>query len=93
GKAGRLTIRSKAADRQVSIEVADTGCGIDPEQLPRIFDPFFTTKSKAERPDMQGTGLGLAISKYIVEQAGGVLSVESTPGAGTCFSLALPLAE
>ncbi|NLX04598.1 MAG: hypothetical protein GXY33_05600, partial [Phycisphaerae bacterium] len=42
GKAGRLTIRSKAADRQVSIEVADTGCGIDPEQLPRIFDPFFT---------------------------------------------------
>ncbi len=66
--------------------VADTGVGIDEENLPKIFDPFFTTKSA-------GTGLGLAVTYRIVESHGGVLRVESTPGMGTILQVILPLAD
>ena len=66
----------------VEIRVADTGVGIPPESLERIFDPFFTTKP-------EGTGLGLATVHRIVEGHGGTLRVESSPGAGTTFSIAL----
>ena len=72
----------------VSIEVRDQGCGIPPDQIARVFDPFFTTK-----PVGEGTGLGLSISYQIVKQHGGDISVESTPGEGTCFRVELPSAE
>jgi signal transduction histidine kinase len=74
------------ADRVV-VEVRDEGCGIPPEQLERIFDPFFTTK-----PVGEGTGLGLSISYQIVQSHYGELSVTSTPGRGSCFRVALPVA-
>ncbi|HET9598835.1 MAG TPA: ATP-binding protein, partial [Anaeromyxobacteraceae bacterium] len=66
-------------------EVHDNGCGIAPELLPRIFDPFFTTK-----PVGEGTGLGLSISQGIVLSLGGEIGVESEPGRGTTFRVALP---
>lgn len=66
------------------IEVEDTGCGIQKENLKRIFDPFFTTKTS-------GTGLGLAISKKIVEEHGGIIKVESEINKGTIFRVYLPL--
>jgi len=71
---------------QAEIVVADTGEGMTPEVAASIFQPYFTTKAK-------GTGLGLAISRSIIEEHGGSISVESTPGQGSAFTLRLPLGE
>jgi PAS domain S-box-containing protein len=83
----RLRVCTRRTDDDMVIEVADTGCGIDPEHLPLLFDPFFTTKDVGE-----GTGLGLSISHNIVTGHGGRIEVESEPGRGTCFRIHLPLA-
>jgi len=80
-----VTTRREGTDR-VAVEVEDNGHGIPPEILPRIFDPFFTTKEVG-----RGTGLGLSIAYKIVEQHGGVIKVDSKPGAGTRFCVILPL--
>ncbi len=69
----------------VRIQVRDHGQGIAPEHLPHVFEPFFTTKDSDK-----GTGLGLSIAWGIVEDHGGWMSAESTPGAGSCFSVFLP---
>jgi len=69
----------------VRITVADEGCGIPPEHLPRIFDPYFTTKQ-------DGTGLGLATSYSVVRRHGGTIQVESQEGAGATFCVYLPTA-
>jgi two-component system cell cycle sensor histidine kinase/response regulator CckA len=70
--------------RRVQIAVSDSGAGIPSEVMTRIFEPFFTTKGQA------GSGLGLAISKELIEQAGGAIRVENTPGAGATFTIELP---
>jgi PAS domain S-box-containing protein len=70
----------------VCVEVADTGEGIAPENLGRVFDPFFTTK-----PPGRGTGLGLSQVYGFVQQSAGLLDLQSTPGQGTCLTLALPI--
>ncbi|MCK4620781.1 MAG: HAMP domain-containing protein [Desulfuromonadales bacterium] len=67
------------------LQVRDQGSGIDPEHLRHIFDPFFTTKEIG-----QGTGLGLSIAYGIIEEHEGWISVESTLGEGSCFSVYLP---
>ncbi|MEO0601250.1 MAG: response regulator, partial [Myxococcota bacterium] len=72
----------------VSIEVVDTGRGMDAETLDHVFEPFYTTK-----PDGEGTGLGLASALGIVHQAGGELQAESTPGEGSVFRILLPVAQ
>ena len=83
---GKVTVRTLPVVDGVEIHVADTGTGIDPAIRAKIFDPFFTTK-----PLGQGIGLGLSISHGIVEEHGGRVSVESTPGQGSCFTVFLPL--
>ncbi|MFO0951972.1 MAG: ATP-binding protein [Isosphaeraceae bacterium] len=83
---GSVTVRSRAEEGGVCIEVSDDGCGIPQEVRNRIFDPFFTTK-----PIGQGSGLGLSISYGIVKDHGGTIDVESTPGQGARFVLHLPL--
>ncbi len=70
----------------VTLEVIDTGAGMTAEVKARVFEPFFTTKLPGE-----GTGIGLAAVLEIVEHAGGVISVESEPGQGTCFTIVLPV--
>jgi PAS domain S-box-containing protein len=74
--------------RYCEIAVSDTGVGILPQHLSRIFDPFFTDKPKG-----QGTGLGLAMVYGVTRNHGGGVQVESTPGAGTTFTVYLPLTD
>jgi signal transduction histidine kinase len=74
----------------VTIRVSDTGLGIPARDLPHTFDKFYRVKSQATR-EIAGTGLGLAITKTIVEACGGRICVESVEGAGTTFTLELPL--
>jgi PAS domain S-box-containing protein len=84
---GLITVITATAGDEVSISIADNGCGIAPENLERIFDPFFTTK-----PVGRGTGQGLAIARSIVvEKHGGRIAVQSAVGDGTTFTLYLPL--
>ena len=84
--APRLFHQSEArAGRYVCLQVADTGCGIPPENLRRIFDPFFTTKEVGK-----GTGLGLATAYGIVNQHHGWIEVASHVGEGSTFEVFLP---
>jgi two-component system NtrC family sensor kinase len=85
---GRLTISTwfDPVSQLVEIEFADTGHGIDAQNLERIFDPFFTTKEVGH-----GTGLGLAISYGIVKEHNGTISVDSAVGRGTTFTVQLPV--
>ncbi len=86
GDRGTITVESRADDGWISIRVTDDGSGIEPEHMGEIFSPFFTTK-----PVGQGTGLGLAVSYGIVSRLGGTIDVESTLGAGTTFTIRLPV--
>ena len=69
----------------VSISVRDEGHGIPKEHLSRVFQPFFTTKGSGK-----GTGLGLALADWVIREHGGWITVESTLGKGSCFSICLP---
>ena len=86
---GQLTIATRRHEAEaVEIAVADTGAGIAENLLDKVFEPFFTTKAPGE-----GSGLGLSIVYGFVRQSGGDISVASTLGQGTCFSLRFPLAQ
>lgn len=102
-RGGRLTLRTRDAQWDVdsaaeapgvrpvsyiSLEVADTGCGMTEDVRSRIFEPFFTTKASGK-----GIGLGLAVVYGIVTQAGGHITVRSAPGQGCTFQIYLPRAE
>jgi PAS domain S-box-containing protein len=87
GETGTLTITTRVVDGDsVEVRIADTGCGISDEKLPRIFDPGFTTKGA-----LLGTGLGLSIVYQIVEGHGGEIAVASDVGKGTVFTVRLPV--
>jgi PAS domain S-box-containing protein len=96
---GRLRVTAANSDRWpgitpgstilasvVIVKITDTGTGIPAEELPRIWEPFFTTKAK-------GTGLGLAIIYAVIKKHGGTITVESTVGTGTTFTLILPATD
>jgi len=84
---GTLTVDTVVRGRMVTIVVRDSGTGMDPETLARAGEPFFTTKGAGV-----GTGLGLAMIYGSVEQSGGSIRMESTPGAGTVVHLLFPVA-
>ena len=81
---GKLAITSRESNANMKIAFADTGIGMTKEIMEKIWTPFFTTKAK-------GMGLGLAICKRIVEAHGGSISVESTVGKGTTFTVTIPI--
>jgi two-component system, NtrC family, sensor histidine kinase HydH len=82
---GKLTLIGHVEYGRVLLDVIDTGVGIEPEVMAKLFRPFHTTK-----PD--GNGLGLATTRKIVVAHGGTIEVQSTPGRGTKFTIALPAA-
>lgn len=81
---GTVTVKTRLAGDMAEIDVIDRGSGIDAKNLESIFNPFFTTKAT-------GVGLGLAICSKIVDEHGGQITVESTPGEGSVFRVFLPL--
>ncbi len=83
---GSIRLSAQEVDDQVILKITDTGTGMKPEVKSRLFDPFFTTKGKA------GTGMGLAVSFGIIRRHNGSIEVESEPGSGTTFMIALPKA-
>ena len=81
-------IRASRGDG-VIVRVEDRGCGVSQEHLPRIFERFYRV-DKARSRSLGGTGLGLAIVKHVITAHGGRVTVESTPGVGSTFSILLP---
>jgi two-component system, NtrC family, sensor kinase len=84
---GRIEVRTALVDGWAELQFEDNGCGIPQEIIDKIYDPFFTTKEVG-----RGSGQGLAIARSIVvDKHAGRISVASTPGEGTCFTLRLPV--
>jgi len=81
-----LSLMTQRKRDTVQIVVSDTGHGMQPSVSQRVFEPFFTTK-----PPGEGTGLGLSVSYGIIQAHGGTISVDSTPDAGTTFTIVLPI--
>lgn len=89
---GRVTVEfSTTPDRFVQIAVTDTGCGIQPADLPQIFNEF--SKVPSAMPTAQGAQLGLCITKTLITMHKGKIWVDSTPGVGTRFFFTLPIAD
>ncbi len=85
---GTITITTKSSEKEITIIIADDGCGIEKEILSSIFDPFFTTKEPGK-----GTGLGLGICRTIIKKHGGEITVKSETGKGTIFTIRLPFSQ
>lgn len=83
-KTGHVSFSLTEESRMAVIQVTDTGKGIPPSDLPQIFEPFYTTKE-------EGTGLGLSVCQKIVEDHGGRITVDSEVGAGTTFTVRIPI--
>src|SRR5262249_23724447 len=89
--AGKIQVHAENGENQVRVSVRDHGEGISAQNLPKLFQKFTQIDSSATRK-AGGTGLGLVISKGIIEQHGGQMGVESTPGEGSTFFFTLPAA-
>lgn len=88
-RVGRVIVSVEQREQEGVLRVRDTGIGIDPDDLPHIFERFYRADRARSR---QGTGLGLSIAQALVEQFGGRITAESTPGQGSTFTVWLPLA-
>jgi two-component system phosphate regulon sensor histidine kinase PhoR len=90
---GRIEVRVQELEGgRLELAVRDTGPGIAPEHLPRITERFYRIDRSRSR-ETGGTGLGLAIVKHVVQRHGGELRIDSTPGAGSTFTILLPQAR
>jgi signal transduction histidine kinase len=92
GSGGTLSIKAQTSKEQVTIEVRDSGCGIEKKYLTRMFEPFFTTKNGQGDNNMvqSGSGLGLYLCQRVIDEHGGTISVESEPDMGSTFIITLP---
>lgn len=89
GKGGTVRTKARGDGSVVSVSVADTGVGIQAEDVARLFDKYEQARSRSTRGE-KGTGLGLYITKQLVELHGGQIGVTSAPGAGSTFTFTLP---
>ena len=89
-RGGTVELAVEGLDNEVTITVLDSGAGIPEEQLPHIFEKFYQASNQAQS-SARGTGLGLAIAREIVEAHGGTISVSSSIGSGTTFTITLPV--
>jgi two-component system phosphate regulon sensor histidine kinase PhoR len=87
---GEVTIRAARLPGTLEIAVSDTGIGIASDEIPRIFERFY--KADQSRAG-GGSGLGLALVKHAVEAQNGSVRVESTPGAGSTFTISIPVPD
>jgi PAS domain S-box-containing protein len=90
--AGQVQVRARLADGTLQLEVQDTGVGISAEQLATLFQPFRQLDASLRRVH-EGTGLGLYLCRRLLDLMGGQIDVQSTPGAGSCFRVHLPVGE
>jgi signal transduction histidine kinase len=88
---GRVTVKISHIENALALAVIDTGVGIAPDKLDHIFDRFYQVDGSETRR-YGGVGIGLALAKGIVEAHGGRISVASQLGAGTTFTIVLPIA-
>lgn len=89
---GTVALRAVPGDREVEVEVSDTGEGIATEDLPHVFERSFRGEKSRTRPEeanAPGAGLGLAIARGLVEAHGGTIQAHSSPGEGSCFRFTL----
>jgi signal transduction histidine kinase len=84
-----VVIRMERDGAEFRVAVVDSGEGISEDLLPHIFDPFFTTKGCESKSEL-GMGLGLSVSRSLIEAMGGSISVDTSPGEGSCFTAAFP---
>jgi anti-sigma regulatory factor (Ser/Thr protein kinase) len=91
-RGGWIGIRARQTGREVLVTIADRGIGIAPADQARIFEPFYRAPDVIAA-QIQGAGLGLSLAKRIVEEHGGRVLVESAPGSGSEFTVALPAAS
>jgi signal transduction histidine kinase len=89
---GSVLVNLTASEREITLQVADTGIGIPPEDQAKIFDRFYQTGAESQHGQAAGQGLGLAIARIIVEGHDGTIAVESAPGQGSVFTVRLPVA-
>lgn len=85
---GKIELRQTSDTHTVTVSVSDSGCGMDKETIHHIFDKFYQGDTSHSR---EGNGLGLTLVQRIIERAGGTLSVESSPGTGSVFTVQLPV--
>jgi len=83
---GHIAVTVRSEDGRVNITIADTGCGIPREHLPRVLEPFFTTKP-------HGNGLGLSICRSVLWEVDGTITIQSEPGNGTHVHVLIPQAD
>jgi signal transduction histidine kinase len=89
-EAGTITVTAHCQEGGVIISVADTGIGIPTEQVERVFEEFHQVDSSHTR-QYSGTGLGLSISRHFAQLLGGDITLQSTVGAGSTFTVTVPL--
>jgi signal transduction histidine kinase len=89
---GQITVTLQKNTTSVAVTIVDTGVGIPAEALPHIFERFYRADPARSR-DLGGTGLGLPIARWIVEQHGGDIQLDSQPGKGTSVTVILPMAD
>ncbi|MDD5011202.1 MAG: HAMP domain-containing sensor histidine kinase [Phycisphaerae bacterium] len=89
-RGGTLTINARKEQDKIIIEISDTGCGIEPDNMEKIFSPFFSTKTLDSPAGRVGAGLGLLFCKETVDSHNGTIDVQSAPDKGTKFTITLP---